>query len=102
MESESNSPSYNILAPRPWTSFKETPPSPLLVLRKREVKSPAPAPPPPVSPIDTEMNGSRRTRKKKAPSPPVRSSSLKSSGNEESDKEEDIKTKIEIKNDHNF
>ena len=94
MESESNSPSYNILAPRPWTSFKETPPSPLLVLRKREVKSPAPQPP--VSPTETEKNGSRRSRKKKAPSPPVRSSSLKSSGNDDSDKDEDAKVEMNI------
>ena len=81
--SPQSSPSYNILAPKPWVSFKETPPSPLLVLRKREGKSPAPAPPPaPVfvfdqqeTPEKTTNDVRRSLKKKQAPQPPPRTTS---------------------------
>ena len=85
---DTGSPGYSLLAPRPWTSFKETPPSPLLVLR-RKARAPSapltPVSPPLVSPAlvnGTVTNGNgapRKSSKKKAPAPPARSSSLKSS-----------------------
>ena len=77
METRSSpSPGISVLAPRPWTSFKDTPPSPLLVLRKKEgVKYRAPHAP--LSPAQ------RKSSKKRAPAPPVRSSSLKDSEDEE-------------------
>ena len=67
------SPNYNILAPKPWTSFKETPPSPLLVLQRRDSRT-----------------GQLRPsiKKARAPQPPVRTSSLTSAGSpDESDGE---------------
>ena len=77
METRSSpSPGHSVLAPRPWTSFKDTPPSPLLVLRKKEgVKYRAPHAP--LSPAQ------RKSSKRRAPAPPVRSSSLKDSEDEE-------------------
>ena len=94
---DTGSPGYSLLAPRPWTSFKETPPSPLLVLR-RKARAPSapltPVSPPLMSPAlvnGTVTNGSvgsgppRKSSKKKAPAPPARSSSLKSS--EDTDEE---------------
>ena len=62
------SPSYNILAPKPWTSFKETPPSPLLVLRRRDSRNDA----------GEEVQVRSSLKKKRAPQPPVRGSSLSS------------------------
>ena len=91
---DTGSPSYSLLAPRPWTSFKETPPSPLLVLRRKARAPPAPltpVSPPLMSPAlvnGTVTNGSgppRKSSKKRAPAPPARSSSLKSS--EDTDEE---------------
>ena len=65
MSQSDKSPSYNILAPKPWTSFKETPPSPLLVLQRRDSRTGLPR---------------RSVKKNRAPQPPVRTSSLNSAG----------------------
>ena len=94
METSLQSPGYNVRGPRPWTSFKDTPPSPLLVLRKREGAK-YPAPPAPVSsqPHQGTELSQRRSSKKRAPAPPVRSTSLKDSENEE-----DIEKNINVSN----
>ena len=47
---DTGSPGYSLLAPRPWTSFKKTPPSPLLVLRRK-----ARAPPAPLTPVSPPL-----------------------------------------------
>ena len=100
---DTGSPGYSLLAPRPWTSFKETPPSPLLVLRRK-----ARAPPAPFAPVSlplmspglvngTVTNGSgppRKSSKKKAPAPPARSSSLKSSEDTDEENVGDQKTYV--------
>ena len=100
---DTGSPSYSLLAPRPWTSFKETPPSPLLVLR-RKARAPSapltPVSPPLVSPAlvnGTVTNGNgppRKSSKKKAPAPPARSSSLKSSEDTDEENVGDQKTYV--------
>ena len=94
METSLPSPGYNVRGPRPWTSFKDTPPSPLLVLRKREGAK-YPAPPAPVSSQSQQGAelGPRRSSKKRAPAPPVRSTSLK-----DSEDEENIEKKINVSN----
>jgi len=91
METSSPSPSYNVHGPRPWTSFKDTPPSPLLVLRRKEGAKYR-APPAPVS-LQEELSP-RRSSKRRAPAPPVRSSSLKDSEDEQEEKQINV-TKIE-------
>ena len=70
--------------PRPWTSFKDTPPSPLLVLRRKEGAKYR-APPAPVS-LQGELSP-KRNSKRRAPAPPVRSSSLKEEEDEEEEKQ---------------
>ena len=100
---DTGSPGYSLLAPRPWTSFKETPPSPLLVLR-RKARAPSapltPVSPPLVSPAlvnGTVTNGNgppRKSSKKKAPAPPARSSSLKSSEDTDEENVGDQKTYV--------
>ena len=78
MSQPTQSPSYNILAPKPWTSFKETPPSPLLVLQRRDSRKGAAE--------EGVTRGS--SKKKRAPQPPVRASSLSSQVSvEESDRD---------------
>ena len=62
------SPSYSILAPKPWTSFKDTPPSPLLVLQRRDSRSG----------VGEEGQVRSSLKKKRAPQPPVRASSISS------------------------
>ena len=100
---DTGSPGYSLLAPRPWTSFKETPPSPLLVLRRKARAPPAPLPPvspPLMSPAlvnGTVTNGSgppRKSSKKRAPAPPARSSSLKSSEDTDEENVGDQKTYV--------
>ena len=100
---DTGSPGYSLLAPRPWTSFKETPPSPLLVLRRKARAPPAPltpVSPPLMSPAlvnGTVTNGSgppRKSSKKRAPAPPARSSSLKSSEDTDEENVGDQKTYV--------
>ena len=77
------SPGYNVHGPRPWTSFKDTPPSPLLVLRRKEgAKYRAPPAPLPLQGAG-EPGTRRQSSKQRAPAPPVRSTSLKDSEDED-------------------
>ena len=71
MSQPPKSPSYNILAPKPWTSFKETPPSPLLVLQRRDSRSGRAG-------EEGRLEVRTSLKKKRAPQPPVRASSLSS------------------------
>ena len=92
METPAPSPTYNVHGPRPWTSFKDTPPSPLLVLRKTGGTKYR-APPAPIHLPEGGEGAPRRSSKKRAPAPPVRSTSLKDE--EEEDNKQVNVSKIE-------